>query len=988
MNRSYRSVWNGALGAWVAVSEVARTGGRSSQRGLVAATVAAVALMGGTANAADMVFKGLNFLPPQAMSGASNWVGGVRPGLGDRGVVSGTATSINAGGISLGALWITSSAAVTRFNNVSASISLAGIDGVGIQSDSAKQISLPTHINLLGDIALRTTNAAGGGFTFTGQSGYSNYGIQLGNHTLTLDPVHAANVMRGLDAAGIFGTGNVIKTGAGTLTWNGALGNAGYDTSRLQYTGYTDIREGTFALTGISSLVNSSRVNVDGTLDISGTANGLYDTPGTPGGSSLRNLTGAGQIVLGARNLHLGAGQSDFAGAVSGTGALVVEGGEATLRGESSYSGGTQLKSGRLNLGHNSALGTGELAMDDGTTLGFVADGLNVANNIRLTGTQDPVIDTGAFNETLSGAISGTGFLTKEGSGTLTLSGANTYTGATNVAAGTVRAGAAGTFSAGSAHTVAAGAVLDLAGYSQTIAAMANGGTVSLLGATPGTTLTVKGPWVGNNGTLRLGTALGGSSSVSDRLILDGATAIATGKTTVQIVKLGGLGALTNGNGIEVISALNGATTTAQTTKDAFALAGGHVDAGAFEYRLYAADAGGAGENWYLRSTAIVVPPPITPPTQPPITPPTEPPITPPTEPPTTPPTEPPTTPPTEPPTTPPIAAPSTPPAAAPSAPPIAVPMYRPEVPQFAALPEQLRQGNFVMLSNLHQRVGDESGAGAPRQAWGRVISADRSVSQTGAVSPDSEGRLNGFQAGTDLWADPNWRAGVYVGQLEGDMSVTGFARGVADLAVGSNELRSRYLGVYATWRNEGGFYADAVLQGGRHRYDVSPQLALASHGQGDSLLASIEVGQGFQVAPGWSLEPQLQLMHQRVDLDEVGIAGATVQQDSHNGWIARVGLRLKGDVTTAAGVLQPYGRLNVYSSSRGTDISRFIGPGGYADIATRTGGTSTELAAGATLALSAATSLYGELGKLWASGGDARASSGLNASVGVKVRW
>ena len=35
----------------------------------------------------------------------------------------------------------------------------------------------------------------------------------------------------------------------------------------------------------------------------------------------------------------------------------------------------------------------------------------------------------------------------------------------------------------------------------------------------------------------------------------------------------------------------NGATTTAQTTRSAFALAGGHVDAGAYAYTLHAADA-------------------------------------------------------------------------------------------------------------------------------------------------------------------------------------------------------------------------------------------------------------------------------------------------------------------------------------------------------------------------------------------------------------
>ncbi len=46
----------------------------------------------------------------------------------------------------------------------------------------------------------------------------------------------------------------------------------------------------------------------------------------------------------------------------------------------------------------------------------------------------------------------------------------------------------------------------------------------------------------------------------------------ASGRTRLAIVNTGGLGTLTLGDGIEVIRAINGATTTAQTTRDAFAL--------------------------------------------------------------------------------------------------------------------------------------------------------------------------------------------------------------------------------------------------------------------------------------------------------------------------------------------------------------------------------------------------------------------------------
>ncbi len=544
------------------------------------------------------------------------------------------------------------------------------------------------------------------------------------------------------------------------------------------------------------------------------------------------------------------------------------------------------------------------------TTLSGGAEGVWIDTNNHAVGVGTAFTGGAAFN--------------KLGLGTLTVSGVSTYAGATSVAAGTLRAGVAGAFSAASAHAVAAGATLDTAGLDQTVASLDNAGTVSLLGGAPGSRLTVNGAYVGHNALLRIGTALGDSSSLSDRLVLDGAGASASGTTTLQVTNLGGLGALTTGDGIEVISALNGATTTAQTTQDAFRLAGDHVDAGAYEYRLYAADANGAGESWFLRSSA--------------------------------------------------------------SAAGAGTPAYRVEVPLFAALPEQLRLGNAAMVGNLHQRVGD--GTGPERQTWARVISAQRTLNQSGDASPRSQGRLNGLQAGIDLWAQPGWRAGLYVGQLEGDMKLRGFASGVADQAVGRNGLRSQYLGAYATHHHASGFYVDAVLQAGRHRYSVSPLTASAARGRGDSLLASVEVGRGYALSGGWVLEPQLQLMHQRIDLDAVQISGAEVQQDAHGGWALRAGLRLKGEVATGAGVLQPYGRLNLYHGSRGQDVARFTGPAGFADVATGTGGLSTELAAGATLALSRETQLYGELGALWASGGPARHRGGLNAGLGVRVRW
>ena len=772
--------------------------------------------------------------------------------------------------------------------------------------------------SLLGDVQLNA-NGVHQVTLFGGSrlAGHLDIGASAAS-TLTLDGVGTQDYSQAVTGATTF-TGALVKNGSG----NWALDRALTPVSAT-------VNAGTLALSGAGQLAATGAVRLAGNTAV-------FDISAANGNRTIGAFSGvAGSTVaLGARSLSVGDDSADtaFAGAITGTGGLLKQGSKTlTLTSASTFRGGTALKQGRIDLGHNKALGSGELAMDDGTTLGFAADGLTIANAIRMTGNNDPVIDTGSFSQTISGAISGGGFLTKEGTGTLTLSGANSYTGATEVARGTLRAGAVNTLSAASAHTVAAGATLDLAGFSQRVAGLTNAGTVNLRGGTPGTVLTVTGPWIGNGGTLALGTVLGGNGSPSDKVLLSGASAVASGTTKVQITNIGGLGARTTGNGIEVVGTEGGARIQGQ----AFTLAT-PVAAGAYEYQLNTTSSGA-----YL-SNSLPTPDPVPPSTE------------------------------------------ST------------VPTYRAEVPLYAALPEQLRQANLAMLGSMHQRMGDD-GAGSVRgadaeqgrrQAWGRVLTVDREIRQGGTVSPSSEGRLTGFQAGTDLWADPNWRAGVYVGQLEGDMRVKGFARGIPGYAAGRNDLRNEYLGGYLTYRTDNGFYVDGALQAGRHRTTVDTlEPSLGGGTKGNSLLASIELGQAFALGAGWSVEPQLQLVHQRLSLDDGAIVGARVQQDTPGSWAVRAGLRVKGEFAVSTGTLQAYARLNVWHRNSGTDRTRFIGPAAFADIVTPTGGTSTEAAVGANWQISPMVGVYGEVGQLWGSGGITRAEGGPNASFGVKVRW
>jgi outer membrane autotransporter protein len=311
-------------------------------------------------------------------------------------------------------------------------------------------------------------------------------------------------------------------------------------------------------------------------------------------------------------------------------------------------------------------------------------------------------------------------------------------------------------------------------------------------------------------------------------------------------------------------------------------------------------------------------------------------------------------------------------------------PVYQNEMPLFAALPAQVRQGDLAMLGNLHRRVGD---TGPGRQAWARAVYTDLDIRQDGSAAPHSRGHLSGVQAGTDLLADNNWRAGIYAGSLDGGADVSGNARGTFG-GVGNTDLQSHYLGGYVTWRDASGWYADAVLQAGSHRYSVRPDGSLTVSGKARSLSASIETGKSFALAEGWSIEPQAQLIHQKAHFDDVSIVGARVHEDAKGGWIGRLGVRIKGDMSTGAGRLQPYARVNVYRASSGADVVNFIGPATSTGIASASGYTATEVAGGFTLALTSATSVFGEVGRTFSAGGDARVKSSVQGTIGLRVTW
>ena len=634
--------------------------------------------------------------------------------------------------------------------------------------------------------------------------------------------------------------------------------------------------------------------------------------------------------------------------------------------------------------------GSGTLAVTatTSTTRNFVLNNIaGFANTIDVSG---------GNTYTIGGVISGLGGLTKANSGTLTFTANNTYSGATTVAAGTLAAGGANVFSPNSEHTVQAAGTLDLRGNDQTVASLTNAGLVTMgTGAAPGTVLTTTS-YVGQGGVIAMNTFLGADNSPSDRLVINGGAA--TGTTTLGFTNVGGPGALTTANGIEVVQAINGATTAA----GAFTEGGGELRAGAFDYDLFRGGvSGGDPQDWFLRSS-FIVPPTTTPPTPaPPNS--TPPPLVPPHRP----------------------VFPSTPPPD-PLPPGVAFPIIGPELATYGVVQPLARQLGVAILGTLDDRVGDTydpdtcavepvpSPVGVPTKkagptpascplfspsVWGRFFGQTIDNHYQAFADPRASGNLGGFQGGIDflrgsLIAGHSERAGLYGAYGDVSADVNGLVTNPAATAyilthTGSMNLNAWSVGGYWTHVGPGGWYLDAVLQGTWYGGSASTQFArLDTNGTG--FIASLEGGYPFawpQLGPGFVIEPQGQILWQKVSFGQRNDGLGDVALGDTTGPSGRIGLRTKWTVATAGGqVWQPYLRANLWQDWGAQANTTFSGTD-IVPLVSRA--TMLELGGGLTGKINANISVFANVDYEFAVGaaeGDKR--NGVRGAFGARYTW
>ena len=338
--------------------------------------------------------------------------------------------------------------------------------------------------NIAGSLSLANSSGSNGTYNLNGgtlilwaiNSGFGTAVFNFGGGTLQANGTFSTAVPMTLTGSGgnatvdtagytvtlsgsLSGPGGLTKTDSGTLTLTGSdtySGGTTLSAGQLNINATAALGTGTFTISG-GTIGNASGSPITLSTNNAQTWNGDFIFAGTSDlnlGTGAITMTSSRTVTVVSNTLTVGGVISD-----SGSGySLTMAGpGTLTLTGSDTYSGGTTLSGGQLNINAAAALGSGALTISGGTIGNTSTAAITLSTNnaqtwngdLTFVGTNDLNLGTGAVTMnsgctvtvvsntlTIGGVISdsGSGYsLTKTGTGTLTLDGANTYTGGTTV---------------------------------------------------------------------------------------------------------------------------------------------------------------------------------------------------------------------------------------------------------------------------------------------------------------------------------------------------------------------------------------------------------------------------------------------------------------------------------------------------------------------------------------------------------------------------
>jgi len=317
------------------------------------------------------------------------------------------------------------------------------------------------------------------------------------------------------------------------------------------------------------------------------------------------------------------------------------------------------------------------------------------------------------------------------------------------------------------------------------------------------------------------------------------------------------------------------------------------------------------------------------------------------------------------------------------------LPWYREDVPAFTLPTPDIAYGGRFALNREFDNQKLTISEATP-SAWDRIYGQPSRQAETDYLSADFA-----HSWGSDFKSAPlislqsaggaTQHMGLIGGQSQFQTNNAGVptGRALADPRNDNVSLQGQSLGAYWSLVGAEGWHVDLTASGGRVNGFSRSEDGLRQAAEGSAVTLSVEGGFPIGISDNWVVEPQAQLINQRITLDTPYSGSANASSSDLSSWSGRVGARLKGSYDINGLGVEPYVRTNLWHTVYSADTLTLDQ---VDKISSSRKSSTVELGLGLVARMSSTVSLY--VSADYSSDVDDNDLNGLIGSLGVRMRW
>ncbi|MHC8314252.1 autotransporter domain-containing protein [Pseudomonas sp. LB3P31] len=208
-------------------------------------------------------------------------------------------------------------------------------------------------------------------------------------------------------------------------------------------------------------------------------------------------------------------------------------------------------------------------------------------------------------------------------------------------------------------------------------------------------------------------------------------------------------------------------------------------------------------------------------------------------------------------------------------------------------------------------------------------------------------------------------------------------SRAQADPGTDTLNLQGQSLGAYWSLTGPQGWHVDLTASGGRVNGFSRNEQGARQVTEGSAVTLSVEGGFPIGLSENWVVEPQAQLINQRITLDTPYAGSGNASSSDLNSWSGRVGARLKGSYDINGLGVEPYVRTNLWHT---VYTGNTVSLDQVDKISSSRKSSTVDVGLGLVAKVTPAVSLY--VSADYSSDVDDNDLNGLIGSLGVRMRW